>query len=339
MITKSHLIGLSACVGAVCLLVLLSLSVGAGVYGFSDAFGYLTGSPLLSADAQLAMVMDTLRIPRTLCAVIVGVSMALAASLLQSATRNPLAEPGLLGVNAGAVLGLVIGLSYFEVESTQGYLVWSGLGALMGNTVVLLIGHLVGKSHPLKLILVGVALTATFGGLSNYILLSNQVVLDQFRFWNLGSLAAADMDAMLMILPFLGTAVVLTFALTRQLTLMQLGEHQAKSLGINTDVVRVGVMTASTLFTACAISVAGPIGFVGFLAAYCARMAEPVVLSLQVVFSALFGVIFLFIADILARWLIQPFEMPNGVILALIGAPVLIAVVHRGGFRSLLAVK
>ncbi|MEH6533271.1 MAG: iron ABC transporter permease [Photobacterium frigidiphilum] len=337
--TKSHLIGLGSCLAAVFFLVLLSLSVGAGIYGFSDAFGYLTGSPLLASDAQLAMVMDTLRIPRTLCAVIVGVSLALAASLLQSATRNPLAEPGLLGVNAGAVLGLVIGLTYFDVESTQGYLVWSGLGALAGNTVVLIIGHLVGKSHPLKLILVGVALSATFGGLSNYVLFSNQVVLDQFRFWNLGSLAAAEMGAMLMILPFLVVAVILTFALTRQLTLMQLGEQQAKSLGINTNVVRIGVLIASTLFTACAISVAGPISFVGFLSAYCARMVEPVALSLQVVFSALFGVIFLFIADILARWLIQPFEMPNGVILALIGAPVLIAVVHRGGFRTLLAVK
>nr|WP_282560214.1 iron ABC transporter permease [Motilimonas cestriensis] len=320
------------------MLAATSVSVGAGQYGFTDAFKYLVLGER-SQDQQLAMVMDTLRLPRTLCAVIVGVSLSLAASLLQSATRNPLAEPGLLGVNAGAVLGLVTGLTYFGVESAHGYLVWSGVGAFVGNGVVLLIGHLLGNSSPLKLILVGVALSATFGGLSNYILLSNNVVLDQFRFWNLGSLAAADMQAMLMIMPFMLVAMVITIILARKLTLMQLGEHQAKSLGIDTGWVRIGVLIASTIFTACAISVAGPISFVGFLAAYCARMVEPVTLSKQVMFSALFGITFLFIADILARWLIQPFEMPNGVILALIGAPVLIAVVHRGGFRSLLAVK
>ena len=335
--SKHHLFWLGVGVSGMACLALLSLSVGAGDYGLPKVIGYYFHT--LSPDPHMTMVMDTLRLPRTLCAVMVGVCLSLAASLLQSATRNPLAEPGLLGVNAGAVLGLVIGLTYFNVESAHGYLIWSGMGAFTGNIVVLVVGQLMGKSSPLKLILVGVALTATFGGLSNYVLLSNQVVLDQFRFWNLGSLAAADMSAMAIILPFMLAAVVVTVLLARQLTMMQLGEEQARALGINTHWVRIGVLLAATVFTACAISVAGPIGFVGFLAAYCARMVEPVRLSLQIIFSSVFGTIFLLVADILARYLIQPFEMPNGVILALIGAPVLIAVVHRGGFRALLAVK
>lgn len=336
-VSKHHLVWLGAGVVCVCCFSLLSLSVGAGEYGAADALAYYFSA--INPSEHMIMVMDTLRLPRTLCALMVGVSLSLAASLLQSATRNPLAEPGLLGVNAGAVLGLVTGLTYFGVESAQGYLVWSGLGALTGNIVVLLVGHVMGKSSPLKLILVGVAMNATFGGISSFILLSHQVVLDQFRFWNLGSLAAADMASMAMVSPFMLAAVVLTFLLARQLTMMQLGEQQARSLGINTHWVRIGVLLASTLFTACAISVAGPISFVGFLAAYCARMVEPVRLSLQVVFSALFGVCFIMAADILARWMIQPYEMPNGVLLAMIGAPVLIGVVRRGGFRSLLAVK
>ena len=111
------------------------------------------------------------------------------------------------------------------------------------------------------------------------------------------------------------------------------------ALGIRPTRVRIGVLLAATLSTACAIAIAGPIGFVGFLAAYCARLVEPVRLAIQVRFSALFGVLFLLGADVLARWLIQPYELPNGVILALIGAPVLILVVRSGGFRSLLAVK
>ena len=120
---------------------------------------------------------------------------------------------------------------------------------------------------------------------------------------------------------------------------MQMGDHQSRALGIRPTRVRIGVLLAATLFTACAIAIAGPIGFVGFLAAYCARLVEPVRLAIQVRFSALFGVLFLLGADVLARWLIQPYELPNGVILALIGAPVLILVVRSGGFRSLLAVK
>ncbi len=320
-------------------LLMLSLATGAGVYGASEVLGYFRGDALLLADDKLAMIINTLRLPRTLAALVVGASLAIAASLLQSATRNPLAEPGLLGVNAGAVMGLVVGLIYFGIESTQGYLLWSSAGALLGNLIVLGIGLMLGQASPLKLILAGVALSAVFGGLSNYLLLANQTALEQFRFWNLGSLSASELDAVRLITPVVLVALALAVMLCRQLTLMQMGDAQAKSLGIHTTRVRIGVLIASTLFTACAISLAGPIGFVGFLAAYCARLVEPVKLMPQMLFSALFGMLFLLAADILARWAIQPFEMPVGTLLAVIGAPALIAIVLRGGFRSLLTVK
>ncbi|SDS97009.1 iron complex transport system permease protein [Halopseudomonas litoralis] len=320
-------------------LLMLSLATGAGVYGASEVLGYFRGDAALLADDKLAMIINTLRLPRTLAALVVGASLAIAASLLQSATRNPLAEPGLLGVNAGAVMGLVVGLIYFGIESTQGYLLWSSAGALLGNLIVLGIGLMLGQASPLKLILAGVALSAVFGGLSNYLLLANQTALEQFRFWNLGSLSASELDAVRLITPVVLVALALAVMLCRQLTLMQMGDAQAKSLGIHTTRVRIGVLVASTLFTACAISLAGPIGFVGFLAAYCARLVEPVKLMPQMLFSALFGMLFLLAADILARWAIQPFEMPVGTLLAVIGAPALIAIVLRGGFRSLLTVK
>lgn len=320
-------------------LLMLSMATGAGVYGPAQVLGYFRGDAALLADDKLAMIINTLRMPRTLAALVVGGSLAVAASLLQSATRNPLAEPGLLGVNAGAVMGLVVGLIYFGIESTQGYLVWSSAGALLGNLVVLGIGLMLGQASPLKLILAGVAVSAVFQGLSNYLLLANQTALEQFRFWNLGSLSASELDAVRIITPVAIVALVLAAMLCRQLTLMQMGDSQAKALGIHTTRVRIGVLVASTLFTACAISLAGPIGFVGFLAAYCARLVEPVKLITQMVFSALFGMLFLLAADILARWAIQPFEMPVGTLLAVIGAPVLIAIVLRGGFRSLLTVR
>lgn len=320
-------------------LLALSMSTGAGVYGATEVFRYLVGESAAVADDKLAMVVETLRLPRTLAALLVGASLAVAASLLQSATRNPLAEPGLLGVNAGAVLGLVIGLIFYNVESTRGYLLWSGAGALLGNLIVLGIGLMLGQASPLKLILAGVALAAIFGGLANFLLLRTRVALDQFRYWNLGSLSASRLDALGIIIPVAVTGFVLAALLCRQLTLMQMGDSQAKALGIHTTWVRLGVLVASTLLIACAISIAGPIGFVGFLAAYCARLIEPVGLFRQLVFSTLFGMLFLLAADVLARWLLQPYELPVGTLLAAIGAPALITIVLRGGFRSLLTVR
>ncbi|MEL7559140.1 iron ABC transporter permease [Stutzerimonas chloritidismutans] len=320
-------------------LLVISMSTGAGVYGAVDVLHFLLGDQLAVADEKLAMVVETLRLPRTLAAIVVGGSLAIAASLLQSATRNPLAEPGLLGVNAGAVLGLVIGLIFYGVESTRGYLLWSGAGALLGNLVVLGIGLMLGQASPLKLILAGVALAAIFGGLSNFMLLSTRVALEQFRFWNLGSLSATRLDAVQTVAPVALMGLALAGLLCRQLTLMQMGDSQARALGIDTTWVRLGVLVASTLLTACAISLAGPVGFVGFLAAYCARLIEPVALLRQLLFSTLFGMLFLLAADILARWLFQPFELPVGTLLAALGAPALITIVLRGGFRSLLAVR
>ena len=214
-----------------CTLFCLSLATGAGVYGAREVLGYLMGDARWAGDEKLAMVLNTLRLPRTLCAMVVGASLSLAASLLQSATRNPLAEPGLLGVNAGAVFALVVGLTWFGVESAYGYLLWAGLGALLGNVIVLGLGMMIGRSNPLKLILVGVALSATFGGLSSFLLLSNKMVLEQYRFWNLGSLSAANLDAIIAVLPFVLVAFVITLLLCRQLTLMQMGDSQAQALG------------------------------------------------------------------------------------------------------------
>lgn len=326
-------------VAVILLLSALSLATGAGTYGGAEVLGFLLGDPQQMADDKLAMIIETLRLPRTLAALVVGVSLAAAATLLQSATRNPLAEPGLLGVNAGAVFGLVVGLTYFGVESTAGYLVWAGLGALLGNLVVLGLGLMLGPSSPLKLVLVGVAMSSVFFGMSSFLLISNRVALDQFRFWNLGALAGVSLESIALVLPWLVLALPLALLLGRKLTLMQMGDQQARALGIATTRVRFGVLVAATVFTACAIALAGPIGFLGFLAAYTGRMVEPVVLTRQLIFSALLGAMFLLLADVLARWLVQPFELPVGTLLALVGAPVLIAVVIRGGFRSLLSVR
>ncbi|CCQ11008.1 ABC-type Fe3+-siderophore transport system,permease component [Pseudoalteromonas luteoviolacea B = ATCC 29581] len=305
------------------LLMTLSLATGPSQISYLDSLRYALGFSLDDSDEQLRMMMDTLRIPRVWVALIVGIGMALSATLLQHATRNPLAEPGLLGVNSGAVFSLVVGMTYFSVESSLSMLYWAGAGALFGNFIVLGMAQWLGQQHPLRLILLGVAMSATFGGLANYLLLADQVVLDQFRYWNLGSLASADSQAIYTALPCFALACALTVWLLPSLRLLQFGDTQAQSLGVNSSYCRLGVLVCSTCFTACAIAIAGPIGFVGFLAAFYARCFYPAKLYQQTVLSALFGGVFILIADILARILIQPFELPSGVLLAFVGGPAL----------------
>lgn len=313
--------------------MLLSMAVGAGEYGLSELFGYLFGylggDTALHSNPHLTMILYTLRLPRTLCAVLVGSALAVAASLLQSATRNPLAEPGLLGVNAGAVLGLILGLTYAGISSSFGYLLWSAGGALLGNLLVLALGSLLSAGQPLTLILVGVALNAIFSGLSSFLLLANQAVLDQFRFWDMGSVAAVEMAALKFLLPVVLLAWLLILPVCRSLSLMQMGDTQARALGVATQRVRLIILLVVTLLTGSAVALAGPIGFLGLLAAVLARQVAPVALGRQLLFSALTGALLLLVADILARWLIQPFELADGTLLAVVGAPVLIGMVWR----------
>jgi len=313
--------------------MLLSMAVGAGEYGLSELFGYLFGylggDTSLHNNPHLTMILHTLRLPRTLCAVLVGSALAVAASLLQSATRNPLAEPGLLGVNAGAVLGLILGLTYAGISSTFGYLLWSAGGALLGNVLVLALGSLLSAGQPLTLILMGVALNAIFSGLSSFLLLANQAVLDQFRFWDMGSVAAVEIAALGVLLPVVLLAWLLILPVCRSLSLMQMGDAQARALGVATQRVRLVILLVVTLLTGSAVALAGPIGFLGLLAAVLARQVAPVDLGRQLLFSALTGALLLLVADILARWLIQPFELADGTLLAVVGAPVLIGMVWR----------
>ncbi|MFC3034657.1 FecCD family ABC transporter permease [Pseudoalteromonas fenneropenaei] len=317
------------------LLTTLSLATGPSQISYFDSVRYAFGFTDVHMDDKFRMTMDTLRIPRMWVALLVGAGMALSATLLQHATRNPLAEPGLLGVNSGAVFTLVVGMTFFAASSAQSMLYFAGAGAFMGNFIVLGMAQWLGQQNPLRLILLGVAMSATFGGLANYLLLANQVVLDQFRFWNLGSLAAADMQAIYTVLPTFLFAVIVTIWLLPALSLLQLGDTQARSLGVNSSHCRIGVLICSTCFTACAIAIAGPIGFVGFLAAFSARCFYPTELYQQTTLSAVLGAIFIVVADILARVLIQPFELPSGVLLALVGGPTLMWVARAYSKKTL----
>lgn len=283
--------------------------------------------------------VDTLlisRVPRTLAAMMVGGGLALAGTMLQCVTRNPLAEPGLLGVNAGGVLGLTIGVAYFAAASTRSYMLWAGGGALAAITLVLIVSGLARRTSPPHLILIGIAASATLGGIANAILMAHATALEQLRFWNLGSVAGAKLEALKSVLPFFLAAGGATFAMTRWLSAMQLGEDQAKSLGVPTAAVLVLVWVATALLTACALAIAGPVTFAGFLAAYAARYVAGPRFGAQLGYSLVFGMVLLLVGDVLARTVIQPFEVPVGVVLALIGTPLTIVAARSRAFRGAL---
>lgn len=325
-----------AALSALLITILLSISYGAGSYTLADFIRYFGGETTSSSMQPLADVFWQARLPRTLAGMIVGGGLALSATLLQTVTRNPLAEPGLLGVNAGAVLGLTIGISYFSASSIHSFMAWAGGGAMGAITLVLFVAGIAKRSSPPHLILIGIATSATLGGLANYILMSFSAALEQFRFWNLGSLSGIKMEAVENVAPYVFASCLVIALMTRGLTLLQLGEDKAKTMGVSVPTIMLSVWLTTALLTACAIAIAGPVMFVGFLAAFLARLMSGTRLGLQLIYSFVLGVILILASDLCARLIIQPYEVPVGVIIALIGTPLTILVSKTKMFRTAL---
>ncbi len=306
-------------------LACLSLLIGSGHLGMKESLAYLAGDTQARTNEQLSMVIQSLRAPRTLATIIVGACLGSAGVLLQTATRNPLAESGLLGVNAGAALGVVIGISFANAQDGYAYLLWAFGGALLGNGLVLLVAS---RASALKLVLAGVAISATFQGLSSYLLLSNISSFDQYRFWVLGSLSGVSLSMTLQLLPISVFALLLALIMARPLSALLLGDDSARALGHNPTLTRSIIALTVTLMSGIAVALAGPLVFLGIVAPYAARHIVGPRIASQILLAALIGALVLLSADILARLVIRPFDSPVGVILAFIGAPFLILLVR-----------
>ncbi|MFI7244968.1 FecCD family ABC transporter permease [Streptomyces qinglanensis] len=308
-------------------LALVSLLVGSGSSSPGRAWDYLLGDPSARADPQLRLAVLQVRFPRTLAAVLVGLCLGTAGCLLQAATRNPLAETGLLGVNSGAAFAVVLGLTFFGADSSAELLGWALLGGIAASAVVLLLaasGRTAGS--PLRLVLVGSALGATFHGLTSYVLLGTQATFDTYRYWTLGSLAGVGTGELApLLLPValgLGTAL----ACARPLSALGLGDDGARTLGHHPQRIRLLVAGAVALLGGCAVAVAGPVAFLGLLAPYAARAVTGPRMTAQLLLSALVAADVLILADILARVLVRPWETPVSVLLAFVGGPLLIGI-------------
>lgn len=304
---------------AVPMLAAASMLTGAGRIPPEEVLGYLFGDV---ADEHLATVVHTLRLPRTLAGLLVGCALGVSGSLLQTVTRNPLADTGLLGVNAGAALGVVVGV-VAGAQTAGAYLVWALAGAVPAAAIVLLLGA---RFSPLKLVLAGAAVSAAFSGVTSALLVAAPSAFDQYRFWILGSLAGVPLDRVLAIAPAILAGLVIALLSSRALATLSLGDDVAVALGNRPGHTRVVVTATVTLLCAAAVAVAGPIGFVGLLAGYLARTVSASRVIPQIVVSGLAGTTAVLTADVLARVVMRPYEAPVSLLVALIGGPVLIAV-------------
>ncbi|WP_031064845.1 Fe(3+)-hydroxamate ABC transporter permease FhuB [Streptomyces sp. NRRL WC-3742] len=318
--------------GAVLLLLALaalSLSVGAGEIGPDRVLDYLLDRGGARADSRLALVVGDLRLPRTVTALLVGAALGVAGAQLQTVTRNPLAETGLLGVNAGASLGVVLGIAVLGVQTSYGYLAFAFGGAVLASALVMLVANSRGAGSPMRLVLGGSAVAAIFRGLTDVLVVNSPEAYERYRVWVLGSLAGVEgWTTLRQLAPVLGAGFLLAALTVRPLTALALGDDLARGLGHRPGATRATAAFAVTLLTASAVALAGPVAFLGLLSGFLARTVAGHRVGRLTLLAALFGAAVLTASDVLARVVARPFEAPVSVIVALIGAPTLIAIVR-----------
>ncbi|MHC3002604.1 FecCD family ABC transporter permease [Gordonia sp. GN26] len=284
--------------------------------------------PAISKDTDVDGIVWDLRVPRTLLGLFAGLAVGAAGALTQGHTRNPIADPGILGVNAGAACAVVAGIYLVGITSPVAFMFFGLLGAIIAATVVFGLSALSGSS-PLTLVLAGTGLTAMLTAITSSIVLVDTNSLDQWRFWSVGSTAGRGIDVFWASLPFIGVGLVFALASGFFLNVLSLGDDMTKALGSRVVLIRaLGILTI-TLLIGAATAACGPIVFLGLVVPHIARAFVGADYRWIIPYSALLGGILLVGCDILGRVVARPGEVQVGVMLALVGAPFLIFMVRR----------
>jgi ABC-type Fe3+-siderophore transport system permease subunit len=306
---------------------LASIAVGTRSIGLGEVWRSLLDSDLSSEEA---VIVRQLRVPRTVLGLLVGLALGVSGALMQGHTRNPLGDPGLLGVTAGASLAVVASIALLGISSPSGYVWFAFLGALAGTVLVYAIGSAGrGGATPVTLALAGAALSALLYALVRAVLVSDQQTLDSFRFWVVGSLAGRGADVAWQVGPFVVLGLVLALVNSPALNLLGLGEDIARGLGQRIWLARVVGLTAITLLCGAATAACGPIAFVGLVVPHAVRAVTGPDHRWLIPCSGLAGAALLLVADVVGRVVARPGELQVGIVLALIGAPFFIALVRR----------
>ncbi|TCC53350.1 iron ABC transporter permease [Kribbella capetownensis] len=319
--------GLIVCVALLAVVSLLSIAVGSKQIPFSTVIDALRHYNEANTDH---VIVHSLRVPRTVIGLLVGAALGLSGALMQGVTRNPLADPGILGVNGGAALFVVGGIYWFGLSSLTSYVWLAFVGAAAASVVVYLLGSL-GREGvtPVKLALAGAAMTAMLGSLTTALLIGDVDTFDQFRFWSVGSLAGRGSDIAGPVAPFILIGIVLALVSGRVLNALSLGDDVAKSLGQRVGLARLFVAVIVVLLCGAATAAAGPIGFIGLTIPHVARLVTGPDYRWILPYSMLLAPILLLASDIVGRIVARPGELQVGIVTAVIGAPFFIILVRR----------
>ncbi|TNM69735.1 iron chelate uptake ABC transporter family permease subunit [Streptomyces sp. NP160] len=313
----------------VAVLALASLAVGSRPVPPEAALRALW-APDASPDA---LVVNQLRVPRTLLGLLVGAALGCAGAVVQALTRNPLAEPGLLGVNAGAATAVVV-ISVLGVSAPAGLAAAALVGAALATGAVLLIGASRGvAADPVRLVLAGVALAACLHSVTGAITLLDSRAFDSYRFWVVGSLEDRQLSTAAVVAPLVVAGGVLAWALGRGLDALSLGQDVGRSLGLRTSRLRLLALLAVTLLCGGATAAAGPVSFVGMVVPHAVRLVVGPGLRRGLPLCALGGAALVLASDVVGRVVVRPSELEVGIVTAFVGAPLLLWLALRGARR------
>lgn len=328
--------------GGLVILILLSLSLGSLQTPFGEVVGGLVhklsfGRWPGTVDLRTATVVWDIRLPRILTAMGVGAALGTAGACLQGLFRNPLADPGLIGVSAGGAIGAILAITAFVwIPSGAGWLaglqvpVFAMLGAMGATFLVYRIARIAGKTHISTLLLAGIAVNALAGSIIGLVLyLSDNDALRRFTFWTLGSLHTSDWHSVGLMAPFIGVPLLLLPRYRNALNAFLLGEAEAYHLGFNTQHVKRTTVILCSVMVGVTVAFCGLVGFVGLVVPHLVRLAGGPDFRRLLPASALLGAVLVLAADLAARTLNAPSELPIGVVTSLIGAPFFLYLIHR----------
>ena len=324
---------LAVAVGLLLLVAIASLAIGARQIPFDLVVQSFTAP--VPGDPDQVVVRD-LRLPRAVIGIMAGAALGVVAALLQGATRNPLADPGLLGINAGGSLAVVAAIAFLGVASPFGFIWFAFGGAALAAAVVFAIGSAGGQgATPAKLALTGAALTAATTPLITLLLIRDEGTLSQYRFWSVGSLSGRGVETAAVLWPFLLVGLLLAAWLAGRLNLLALGDDVARGLGVRLATTRIVTAVAVIVLAGTATSLAGPIALLGLAVAHAARGLVGGDYRWITPLAGVLGAIVLLAADVIGRVVVAPAELEAGIVAAIVGAPVLIALVRRTKGASL----
>ncbi|ALJ20726.1 iron ABC transporter permease [Microbacterium sp. No. 7] len=328
---RTRVLWLVVVAAVVALVAVASIAVGAREVAWSEIVSALGGASGSFDEAAIAK-----RIPRTALALLVGAALGLSGAVMQGVTRNPLADPGILGVNTGAALAVAIGVAWFGLWTYTGY-IWTAIaGAAVTAVFVYAVGSLGrGGATPLKLALAGAATSAALASFITAVVLGRNDIASVLRSWQIGGVGGGSFDAIGQVLPFLVAGTLVSLLSARALNSLALGDELAAGLGENVVLARTGAALGAVILCGAATAVAGPIGFVGLVVPHVCRLLVGPDHRWLLPFSALGGAALLTVSDVVGRVVARPSEIDVGIVTAFVGAPFFVWLVRRQKVREL----